>query len=305
MEGSYDHAAGAPRDYRKSLKTAIIITFLFLVVEVAGGFLAGSLALVSDAGHMFSDVLALLLALVALVLAEELPTPERTYGYHRAEIFAAFVNALLLIAVSVVLLYEAWQRMQNPAPVAGGLMLLVAVIGLAVNAGVVWLLHGSASLNVRSAFLHVVGDTVSSVGVIAGAVWITITGQIIVDPLLSFVITVVIIVTAVRILRETVTILLQFTPPSVDFDAVVADMTSVSGVDGVHHVHLWSLCSDINVLDAHVYSCERDVTRIEAIKREIKERLKKYSILHSTLEFECEECKECSVVGPVGNHSQE
>lgn len=300
MEGSHVHAAGAPRDERKSLKTAIIITFLFLVVEVAGGFLAGSLALISDAGHMFSDVLALLLTLVAMVLAQELPTPERTYGYHRAEIFAAFVNALLLIAVSAVLLYEAWQRIQNPAPVAGGLMLLVAVIGLAANAIVVWLLHGSSSLNVKSAFLHVVGDTVSSVGVIAGAVWITFTGQSIMDPILSFVITVVIIVTAVRILKETITILLQFTPPSVDFDAVVADMTAVPGVDGVHHVHLWSLCSDINVLDAHVYSCERDVAKLEAIKKEIKERLRKYSILHSTLEFECEECPACGIVEPIG-----
>lgn len=300
MEEHHGHSsAKAPRDYRQSLKIAIVITAIFLLVEIAGGFLSGSLALLSDAGHMFSDVLALLLSLAAMLLAKELPTKERTYGYHRAEIFAAFLNSLLLVAVSAVLFYEAYQRILNPAPVAGGLMLVVAGVGLAANAGIVVLLHGSSDLNVKSAFLHVVGDTVSSVTVIAGAAWITLTGQNIIDPVLSIIITVIIVISAAGILRETIVILLQFTPRSVDFDAVVADMTSVHGVDGVHHVHLWSLCSDINVLDAHVYSCERDVARIGTMKQEIKERLKKYRILHSTLEFECEECKDCSIVEPI------
>jgi cobalt-zinc-cadmium efflux system protein len=284
------------------MKIALIITLIFLLVEIAGGLLSGSLALISDAGHMFSDLLALILSLGAMTLALQLPTKERTYGYHRAEIFAAFINSLLLIMVSAGILWEAYQRIQTPAPVHGGLMFIVACIGLAANLGVVFLLHGSHNLNVRSAFLHVVGDTVSSVAVIAASVWITFTGQGIADPILSVIIAVLIVISAVRILRETIGILLQFTPQSVDFDAVVADMTSVKGVDGVHHVHLWSLCSDINVLDAHVYSCERDVERIEQIKREIKERLKKYRILHSTLEFECNECKNCAL---VESHNQQ
>jgi len=209
---------------------------------------------------------------------------------------------MLLIGVSIGILWEAYQRVLNPAPVQGGLMLIVACIGLAANLGIVFLLHGSHNLNVRSAFLHVMGDTVSSLAVIAAAVWISLTGQVIADPILSGIIVVLIVISAVRILRETIVILLQFTPQSVDFDAVVADMTSVNGVDGVHHVHLWSLSSDINVLDAHVYSCERDVEKIEQIKQEIKERLKKFRILHSTLEFECEECKDCSLVENIGEH---
>jgi cobalt-zinc-cadmium efflux system protein len=284
------------RDYRKSMKIALVITLIFLLVEIAGGLLSGSLALISDAGHMFSDVLSLLLSLGAMALALQLPTKERTYGYHRGEIFAAFINSLLLIGVSTGILWEAYQRAVNPAPVQGGLMFIVACIGLVANLGVVVLLHGSHNLNVRSAFLHVLGDTISSVAVIAAAAWITFTGQVIADPILSGIIAVLIVISSVRILRETITILLQFTPQSVDFDAVVADMTSVKGVDGVHHVHLWSLCSDINVLDAHVYSCERDAEKIEQMKQEIKERLKKYRILHSTLEFECEECKDCAIV---------
>jgi cobalt-zinc-cadmium efflux system protein len=138
--------------------------------------------------------------------------------------------------------------------------------------------------------------------VIVAAVWIAVTGQVMIDPVLSAFIAILIVISAVRLLRETVTILLQFTPQSVDFDAVVADITTVSGVDGVHHVHLWSLCSDINVLDAHVYSCERDVEKIEQMKKEIKERLKKYRILHSTLEFECDECKDCAIVQHIQEH---
>jgi cobalt-zinc-cadmium efflux system protein len=290
------------RDYRKSMKIALFITVIFLLVEIIGGLLSGSLALISDAGHMFSDVLALILSLGAMTLALQLPTKERTYGYHRGEIFAAFINALLLIGVSVGILWEAYQRVLNPAPVQGGLMFIVACIGLVANLGVVFLLHGSHNLNVRSAFLHVVGDTISSVAVIAAALWITFTGQVIADPILSGIIAILIVISAARILRETIMILLQFTPQSVDFDAVVADMTAVKGVDGVHHVHLWSLCSDINVLDAHVYSCERDVEKIELMKQEIKERLKKYRILHSTLEFECEECKDCTIVQHIGEH---
>jgi cobalt-zinc-cadmium efflux system protein len=291
------------RDYRKSMKIALFITVVFLLVEIIGGLLSGSLALISDAGHMFSDVLALILSLGAMTLALQLPTKERTYGYHRGEIFAAFINSLLLIGVSVGILWEAYLRVINPAPVQGGLMFIVACIGLVANLGVVFLLHGSHNLNVRSAFLHVVGDTVSSLAVIAAAVWISVTGQVIADPILSGIIAVLIVISAARILRETIMILLQFTPQSVDFDAVVADMTSVKGVDGVHHVHLWSLCSDINVLDAHVYSCERDVEKIEQMKQEIKERLKKYRILHSTLEFECEECKDCTLVEHIQEHS--
>jgi cobalt-zinc-cadmium efflux system protein len=290
------------RDYRKSMKIALFITLVFLLVEIVGGLLSGSLALISDAGHMFSDALSLVLSLGAMTLALQLPTRERTYGYHRGEIFAAFINSLLLIGVSAGILWEAYVRAVNPAPVQGGLMFIVACIGLVANLGVISLLHGSHNLNVRSAFLHVVGDTISSVTVIAAAAWITFTGQVIADPILSGVIAILIVISAIRILRETIAILLQFTPQSVDFDVVIADITAVKGVDGVHHVHLWSLCSDINVLDAHVYSCERDVEKIERLKKEIKERLKKYRILHSTLEFECDECKNCALVEHIKEH---
>ncbi len=291
------------RDYRGSLKIALVITVVFFVIEVAGGFISGSLALLSDAGHMFSDVLSLLLSFTALTLARQIPTKERTYGFHRAEIFAAFINSLLLILVSGGIVWQAWERMLSPAPVQGLLMGVVACAGLIGNLLIIWLLRGSNDLNIRSAFLHVAGDTISSVLVIAAAAWIALTGQVLADPVLSIAIAVMIAVSAAGILRETTAILLQFTPADVDFDAVVADMLSVPGVDGVHHVHLWSLCSDINVLDAHVFTCERNLGQAERIKREIKKRLEKYHILHSTLEFECEECTDCRVVGQQHTHT--
>jgi cobalt-zinc-cadmium efflux system protein len=284
------------KDSGRSLKLALVITTAFFILELTGGYFSGSLALISDAGHMLSDVLALLLSLGALTLAAQLPTKQRTYGFLRAEILAALVNALLLVAVSVGILWEAYQRILTPAPVHGLLMGAVAVAGLVANIAVAFLLYGSHNLNIRSAFLHVIGDTVSSVAVIMAAIWISLTGQTLADPVLSGIIAVLILFSAAGILRETLIILLQFTPPSVDFDAVVADMTSVAGVSGVHHVHIWSLSSEINVLDAHVYSCERDAGKIEIMKREIKKRLERYHIHHSTLEFECEECSNCAVV---------
>lgn len=176
--------------------------------------------------------------------------------------------------------------------------------GLIANLGVAFLLHGSHNLNVRSAFLHIIGDAVSSIAVIGSAIWIAFTNQVITDPILSGFIAVLILVSAAGILRETVGVLLQFTPRSVDFDAVIADMTSVPGVAGVYHVHIWSLSSDINVLDAPIYSCEPDIARVAEIKKEIKERLEKYHVHHSTLEFECEECSDCAIVEPVDRHPE-
>lgn len=292
------------RDFKKPLQLALVITFLFFVIELAGGLISGSLALVSDAGHMFSDVLALLLSLGAITLAARLPTKERTYGFMRTEIFAAFINALLLMAVSVIILWEAYQRLLNPAPIQSGIMGVVAVLGLIANIAVAFLLHGSHNLNVKSAFLHVIGDMVSSVAVIVAAIWIAFTGQVFVDPLLSGFIAVLIIVSAAGILRESITILLQFTPRSVDFDAVIADMSSVTGVAGIHHVHIWSLSSEVHVLDAHIYSCEQDVAKIAEMKREIRNRLEKYHIHHSTLEVECEECENSGIVEPVNGHHE-
>jgi cobalt-zinc-cadmium efflux system protein len=289
------HGPGTPagrEDYSRSLRTGVIVTLLVFVVEVAGGYISGSLSLLSDAGHMFIDATSLLLALGAIRAARSLPTKRRSYGLHRAEIFAAFVNGLLLIGVSGWILYQAYQRFLSPREVESTVMLTVALIGLAANAYIAYYLHGSRDLNVRGAFLHVLGDALSSLAVVAAAIWIMFTGQTLADPILSVIIAVVILVTALGVLRESTEVLFQFTPRDLDYDEVIREIMAVPGVLGVHDVHIWSLSSSIRVMDAHIYSCEQDTAQNEKIKQEIKKRLERFRIYHSTLEFECEECRD-------------
>lgn len=291
-----DDRAGREPLPKRSLLIAISLTATIFLAEVVGGLLSGSLALLGDAAHMLQDVAALLLSLGAIVIAERLPTPSRTFGYHRVEIGVAVVNGFALIVVSALIIREAYERFSHPQPIDTGIMLCVAVIGLAANVLSMYFLHGSHDLNVKSAFLHVLGDTLSSVAVIVAALWIAFTGQTLADPVLSIGISLLILVSSFALLRESFAILLQFAPRGIDTEEVIHEMESVPGVDSVHNVHLWSLCSNINVLDAHVYSCEKDVHRLEEIKDQIKHRLEKYRIKHSTLEFECHPCEDCRVV---------
>ena len=305
--GRGDEGERSSREYAASLKMGIGITLAFFALEVAGGYYSGSLSLFADAGHMFIDASALLLSLAAIHAARSLPTQERTYGLHRAGIFAAFVNGLLLVIVSVWILYAAFTRLSHPRPVESTVMLAVAIAGLAANLYIAYRLSGSHDLNIRGAFLHVAGDALTSLAVIGAAVWIAVTGQTVADPLISIVIASVIIISAARLLREAGGILLQFTPRDLDIDAVIREMETVPGVDGVHDLHIWSLSSSIYVLDAHVYTCERDVTRIEEIKWAIKCRLERFRILHSTLEFECKECRDpdssaCTLTAGIGGN---
>jgi cobalt-zinc-cadmium efflux system protein len=277
-------------DYKKSLKWAIYLTSIFFVVEVIGGFLSGSLALLSDAGHMLRDVFALAVSLSALKISRRLPSKRKTFGYHRMEIFATFLNGIFLVAMGILILYEAFQRIGSPHPIQSTTMLIVALIGFGVNLYIAFRLHGSRDLNVKSAFLHVVTDAAFSLGVIAAAFLIYLTGQTIFDPILSAVISLVIVFSAFKVIKDSTMILLEFAPMDVDFDQVIQDIQSIEGVQGVHNVHLWALCSNINIIDAHVYTRINDMREIERMKAEIKKRLEKYNIKQATLEFECEEC---------------
>ncbi len=286
-------------DVEKSLKIAIVLTSVFFVVEVTGGLISGSLSLLGDAGHMFRDVFALFISLSAINIAKKLPTKTKTFGYHRIEIFAAFVNGILLVGISGWIFWEAYLRFLAPEPIESTIMFIVALIGLVVNLYVALKLHGSHDLNVRSAFLHVVTDAVSSIAVIVASVVIFFTGEVMVDSIIGAIIGVIVLYSSIGLLKESVRILLEFRPEDVDFDKIVEMIEEIDGVEGVHNVHIWSLCSHINVFDAHIYTTEPDMSRIEEVKRSIKERLEKFNIKHSTLEFECEECKEAGKIGHV------
>ena len=279
------------KDFESPLKLAIFLTSIIFFVEVIGGFLSGSLALLGDAGHVFRDIFALVISLSAIRISKRLPSKGKTFGFHRVEIFAAFLNGLFLVAIGVWILWEAYRRLDSPQPIHGAAMLIVAVIGFAVNLFVAFRLHGSHDLNVKSAFFHVLSDAAFSLAVIVAAVLIHLTGRTIFDPILSALISIVIIFSAWKVIKESVMILLEFAPRDVNFDEVIQEIQKVEGVRGVHHVHLWSLCSNINVIDAHVYTHETDMTKIARMKTEIKNSLEKFHIKHATLEFECKECE--------------
>jgi cobalt-zinc-cadmium efflux system protein len=238
---------------RTRLSVVLGLSSAFLVVEVAAGLLTGSLALLADAGHMLTDVAGLVLALLAMKLAERRPSPRRTFGYHRAEVLAALINAVLLLGVAGYILREAWERFREPRPIPSGTVLGVAAFGLLINiAGTLLLRPGArASLNLRGAYNEVVADALSSVGVIVGATIIAFTGFYVVDPLVAVAIALFVLPRSWALLRETLHVLLEGTPREVDLAALRTAMEEVPGVKTVHDLHVWTLTSGVHALSAH------------------------------------------------------
>jgi cobalt-zinc-cadmium efflux system protein len=248
----HDHAH-AHHDGRGRLTAVLTLTLLFLAVEVVAGFMTGSLALLADAGHMLTDVAGLVLALLAMKIAERPASPRRTFGYHRAEVLAALTNGVLLLAVAVYILVEAWERFRDPRPVPSGTVLLVAAAGLLVNLAGALLLRSGArtSLNLRGAYNEVVADALSSVGVIVGAVVMGATGFYRVDTLVAVAIALFVLPRTWSLLREALHVLLEGTPREVDIAALRQAMEGVPGVKTVHDLHVWTLTSGVHALSVH------------------------------------------------------
>jgi cobalt-zinc-cadmium efflux system protein len=281
--------ADARRKDRRRLLTALLLSGSIAVAEAAGGWLTGSLALLSDAGHMLGDVSAIGLSLLALWFGERPADVKRTYGYYRLEILSALVNGMLLIGITGFILYEAWERLQAPKSIALGPMAVVAGIGLLANLAALSALRHTHSLNVRGAFLHVLGDTLSSVGVLVGAGVMWWTGWFAVDAIISAVIAVVIVVGAVQLVREAVDVLLEAVPAHVDMEALKGIMTRVEGVIAVHDLHVWTISSGLYALSAHLVVadpmvCNND-TILSAVKHELLDR---FGIDHTTIQIESE-----------------
>ncbi len=276
------------------LIAAIVITVFFVVVEAAAGIYSNSLALLSDAAHNFTDVLALGLSLYALRLGARPATAAKTYGYHRAGILIALVNASTLIAIALFIFYEAYARLMAPPVVQEQVMIVVALFALIVNSGIAFgLRHASATdLNVRSAFIHMLGDAVATLGVVVAGVAIALTGWTILDPIASILIGALIAWSSWSILREGVNILLEGTPRGMDLDAMVRELTRVPGVLGVHDLHAWSITSNMHALSAHIVTDDISLSQGALIQREINQLLtERYNITHTTLQFECEDCE--------------
>jgi cobalt-zinc-cadmium efflux system protein len=275
----------------RKLKLAIVMTSAILVAELIGGIISNSLALFTDAAHVFMDVLALGLSLSAITIACRPFDEKATFGYHRAEIFAALINAVLLVIVVIFILTEAYERIISPPEIRTLEMLVVASIGLAVNLFVTFTLRGHHDLNIRGAYLHVLGDTLSSFAVITGGIFIFFTGNYIVDPILSVLISCVIVYNSIKLLKESVDILMERTPKHIDLDKLKKEILAVRGVKGIHDLHVWSLCSNVHALNAHLLVDRISVKETEKITAEINKQLSEgYAIRHTTLQFECDEC---------------
>jgi len=303
---THGHGAGGPTS--KVLRVSLALTVAYIVLLVVAGVRAHSLALLSEAGHNLSDLLALLLSLVAVYLETRPPSATKTYGWHRAGVLAAFVNAASLVAVSFLIFYEAFRRLQNPEHVHAQTMMGVAAAGVLMNGVIAVLLYRSGrDVNIRSAFLHEIGDTVSTAAVIVGGWAILATGQYWIDPVLSVGIGVLILWSGFGIVRETLNILLEGTPRGVKLDLVEHAIREVEGVNDVHDLHVWSIGSETAALSCHISIADIPPSVSERILRDVKQRLhERFRIDHTTIQFEhviCEVAHGCVI--PVGEQEHE
>jgi len=285
----HDHFHGTLVDrgtQRRKMRWVLGLTAGFMVVEVVGGLLSNSLALLADAGHMFTDVGALALSLVAMRLAQRPPSSRRTYGYVRLEILAALANGAALLFIAGVILKEAWERFRLPPEVDGPLMLTVAVVGLGVNVTGAVLLHRHAheSLNVKGAYLHILGDLLGSVGAITAGLLVVTKGWMMADPIISVVIASLILVGAWRLVREAADVLLEAAPPGLDVEELVEELRGIPGLEELHDIHVWTLTSGFVAMSGH--GVIDDLTMHRSILDEINSHLNDRGISHVTFQLE-------------------
>ena len=290
---SHNHSHGHVHGTGKILGWSLLATTVFVLIEVVAGLQAHSLALLSDAAHNFTDALAIGLAWVGLRMQTKPADETKTYGYHRASVLSAFVNALTLVALSAWILYESVLRLRNPEVVHESVMMAVAGLGLLLNGAIMLALRAGSKndINIRSAFIHMLGDALGSVAIIAGAVAIRYTGWLRVDPVLSIVIALLIVWTAWDIIRESLNILLEGLPRGIRLVDVAEAMGGVTGVLGVHDLHIWSLGSKTHALSCHVLIEDVPPSASDCILRSLNTLLEhKYGISHTTVQFEHVSC---------------
>lgn len=295
----------------KKMKLAVLLTGFTLLAEIAGGIIANSLALLSDAGHVLTDFIALGLSWYALMQAARPSSSKMTFGYHRLGIITAMINALSLLGIVIYIFWEAYNRWQNPEPVNSAVMFFIALAGLAVNIIVVLWLHSGAkeNLNVRSAFFHAAGDGLASVGVLAGGVIIYFTGAYQVDTIVSLVIGGIIAFPAFKMIKEAYNIIMEASPSHVDSGKIAREITSVPGVKGVHDLHIWSVAPGLHMLSGHILIEDVPVKKGAEISNHVSQMLEdRYHIGHCTIQLECEDCQSAALycsLEPQHDHEHE
>jgi len=297
MDGySHTHLGDNASQTRRRLTLSLVLTAVFVVFEAAAGVYSNSLVLLTDAAHNLTDVIALALSLYAVWLALKPSSAAKTYGYHRVGILVALVNSTTLVVISLGIFFSAYQRFLSPPEVKSGVLIVVGLIAFAVNLVTALLvMKGSENdLNLRSTFLHLMGDVVSTLGAVAAGVVIFFTGWNLLDPLVSVFIGLLILWNAWGILRESVDILLESTPRDVDMDAMIRDMSQIEGVLGVHDLHVWSITQSMRTMSAHVLTDDIAISLGAQIQGQLNEiLLKRYNIEHATLQLECADCQPC------------
>ncbi len=278
---------------QNKFKIFIFLSLFILLVEIAGGLFTNSLALLSDAGHVLVDLLALLLAYFSMGIAKKAATNRYTFGYYRVEIFSAIINGIVLIFVTLFIFYQSYVRFLTPQPIKRFEMLVIAVIGLLANLYVVIKMqrYEKGNLNVKGAYLHVLTDTLSSVGVVIASGLIIFTGNYIFDPIISAIIGLFILVSSLRLIKESTNILMEAAPQDIDIEKLSKDIQKIKGVKEVHDLHVWSISSDIYSLNSHLLIEKKDMKSMNKILSNINEMVKsKYNITHTVIQSECESC---------------
>lgn len=303
--GSTSNPIGSPA---RRLTLALIITLAFVVIEVLAGLWSNSLALLTDAAHNFTDVIALALSWVAVRLVLRPAHARRTFGYHRAGILVALINSGTLVLIALGIFYEAVQRLIAPPPVAEDVLIVVGLIAVGVNLGTAWLVHAGSEhdLNLRSAFVHLMGDVLSTIGAVLAGIGIALTGWHVLDPLVSVLIGALILWNAWLIIRESLSILLESTPHDVNLSAMVDDLLAIDGVRGVHDLHVWSISQEVRTLSAHVLTDDVPLSTGAQIQRRINSMLHdKYRIHHSALQLECADCGPGDLYCDLNGHNHD
>jgi cobalt-zinc-cadmium efflux system protein len=294
-ELAHHHDGGAPHSHshhraqggRRRLSIVLALTAVYMLAEAIGGWISGSLALLADAGHMLTDVAALALALVAVWFSSRPATPNKTFGYYRMEILVALINGVVLILISLRIFYEAYERWHEPTVVRSGLMMVIASGGLVVNLICAWIVHGDHKddLNMRGAWLHIMGDALGSVGAICAGALMSVYGWYAADPLFSCLIGVLIIWSSLHLIRESINVLLEGTPAHINLAAVEQAILQTKGVEDVHDLHVWTITSGREALSAHVIHLE-NISQPELLK-ELRLKLSdRFGLDHLTIQME-------------------
>ncbi|HYG97814.1 MAG TPA: cation diffusion facilitator family transporter [Terriglobales bacterium] len=302
----HEHGHTDPRRKARVLRISLVLTSAYILVLVIAGLKSNSLALLSEAAHNVSDFLALLLSLFAVYLEARPPSATKTYGYSRAGVLAAFINSATLVLIAFYIFYEAFERLKHPQDIHAGTMIWVAGVGVLLNGFIALMLWaGHRDVNIRSAFLHEIGDTLSTAAVIVGGWVIVYTGQQWIDSALSFGIGALILWSSFGIIRETLNILLEGTPTGMELEKIADAIAAVPGVRDVHDLHVWTIGSNMHALSSHVIIADIPPSESEHILRNVKETLRTgFNIEHTTLQFEHEVCEEAhGCVVPLNGHT--